>query len=1311
MAPHRSDHAVAKAGSGARLEELLEKRLWREAEALARRDLALGARDPETHASAVIAMARAAMGRGDTAEMRLWLDRAGRIVTKDERFDEFRASLLLAAGDADGALAVLEDRATAGRGPSLARDTAVALALWQKGRQAEAVSLVEDLLFRQPLTPDCPLSGLAGMIAMAAGRAGWVGHRGGGLLQGALRPDLPGSAKVLLRAVSPDAPPLVAMTVSQFVGQHGDGAENGGRAFILALDETVSGPLFFKIGDQPLLGSGLPLSQSLPVEGIAEIEGSVVQGWASCPDLPDFPLEVRLADSGGRSVRPPVSLIGDQGNRRWRFSFDLAGKGLAPGAILVTAGPSDLPLAGSPLGWEAGAAKPRRPVLPPALRPMVDVVVPVHGGCEEALACLDSLRTTLQGAKAEMVVVDDATPDRALAAELDRLAEAGAITLLRNPTNRGFPAAVNRGMALRPDRDVVLLNSDTLVFGDWLSRLQAAAYASADTGTITPLSNNATICTYPTPEPPRPGMEEPAPPPAALCAALDHAAREVNRGCRVELPTAVGFCMYVRRDCLAESGYFSEDLFGRGYGEENDFCMRARGLGWRHYAAADVYVAHVGGHSFGRERLLLQERNSRVLERLHPGYHALVARFRAADPLAEMRRRIDLTRWWRDDPRQATLIVTHDLIGGVTVHLDERIRRLTEGGRRVLTLAPAESRQEPGAGPEQPETRRCRLTDAEQPAFRDLVFDTVGEREELVALLRRARVTMVEIHHCLNHDPSVLTLAGRLGVPYDVVVHDYQWICPQVTLIGVGASYCGEPGLDACERCALTLGAEDGAEITVAALRRRSGEVLRAARRVVVPCRDVAARLSRHIRGLIPVVEPWEPEISPPPPPRPAGGRLKVCVIGAIGTHKGYDVLLACARDAAIRDLPLEFVVAGYSVDDGPLFATGRVFVTGRYAEDEAEELVCAQQAHLAFLPSVCPETWCYSLSLAWRCGLWVAAFDLGAQAERIGASGAGWLLPLGMGARETNDLLLAIGRRAVLDESARQFPSGISPAGTHFLGCVKENRYMASLSPSVPAQISATVQAVTLRAGFYAVTVRQGGQPAVPGRLSLPAIQLVVPPDGVSSGAVEILSSHPGAWLTRVGDTVLLKVTEEASVLMTSYKNALAGGGSLDVEVQRIDAVGPASEAGISTANIQGAFVSPKVNVLAHIQMEGDQTFSGGGWAGARGANRWMEAIGVMPVEGLTAGDIEYKAVNGGGVETSWTSGGTLCGSWGQGMPLVGFAVRLRGAAAERFDCVYEGEFVGGSRSGPCRNGMICRSDVLGAPLEALLLSFVPKG
>lgn len=72
----------------------------------------------------------------------------------------------------------------------------------------------------------------------------------------------------------------------------------------------------------------------------------------------------------------------------------------------------------------------------------------------------------------------------------------------------------------------------------------------------------------------------------------------------MDIPTAVGFCVYIKRDCLNMTGLLREDAFAQGYGEEDDFCVRAGHLGWRHVAVPSVFVAHVGGQPFGSAKAL-----------------------------------------------------------------------------------------------------------------------------------------------------------------------------------------------------------------------------------------------------------------------------------------------------------------------------------------------------------------------------------------------------------------------------------------------------------------------------------------------------------------------------------------------------------------------------------------------------------------------------------------------------------------------------------------------------------------------------------
>ncbi len=535
----------------------------------------------------------------------------------------------------------------------------------------------------------------------------------------------------------------------------------------------------------------------------------------------------------------------------------------------------------------------------------------------------------------------------------------------------------------------MLLNSDTLVFNDWLQRLRATAYSASRVGTVTPFSNDGSIASYPR------EFGSAIDPEAA--AALDKLAACTHPGTSIEIPVGVGFCMYLRYDCLKDVGELDASVFGTGYGEEADFCVRARQRGWSHRIAADVFVYHASARSFGARRAALLDRSQRLLNLRYPGYDRFIADFLTQGALRPIRRRLDERRLTSFEGR-FVLLVTLALEGGVERFVTERGRQIRERGLYPLVLKP----HKPG------DARRCELsTDAiDAPNLR---YTIPAELPELIKVLGSLRIDEIEVHHFLDLDARVIDTVRALGIPYDVVVHDYSWICPRVTLIDGSGRYCREPAVSVCRSCVRKNGSRLGKPISVPALRARSAAWLGQARRVLAPSADTAARITNYFPSLDFEVRPHTPPVMPllQKVSSSHAKRLRVALIGAIGGHKGYQVFLDCARDAAARRLPLEFVVIGYTENDKPLLKTGRVFITGRYSEIEAPHLLRRERPDIVFLPSVWPETWCYTLDYALAAGLPVVAFDLGAIAERLRAAGLGILLPLDLRSRQINDRLL----------------------------------------------------------------------------------------------------------------------------------------------------------------------------------------------------------------------------------------------------------------------------------------------------------------
>jgi len=902
-------------------------------------------------------------------EARRWLERAYRFASGDHELAFALASTRLADGDAAAARKLFETIAE--RYPTREVLTGLAASAFATGDRAAAASALA-----RALSSFVPNQAMLALAPTCAGGSGWCG--------------LDDDARLLI-----DAPGPVAVTLDGAVAEPG-------TAGALPPAWRTAATLAVTHGGQPLLGSPIDLTLRRRTEGFVTLTKDGLEGWAWHPSAPETDPALHIVQ-GRRTVNltateicgmaPPAAPLARP--RAFAYRCDTSR------AALRVLGRDGRDLWGSPLGGPAPAVRATLPAPHPGGG--TAVVIPVYRDTAATLACVHSVLAT-RGAGDAIIVINDASPEPALVAHLAKLAADGAITLLpsclEDPgRNRGFPTAANTGLAAAAGRDVVLLNSDTVVFPGWLAGLRAAAHSAADIGTATPVSNDATIFTYPDPARPAP---MPGPADGARLARL---AARANRHAVIDVPTAHGFCMFIRADCLHRVGLFRADLFAQGYGEENDFCERARGLGYRHVAVPGVYVAHQGGASFGAAKAHLLRRNFAVLQQLHPTYADRVDAFIEADPIAPARRRLDLARLraaHRGDAN-AVILVTHASRGGTTRVVEERAARARASGHLPLLLRGDEGITLIG----------------EDGAYPNLRYDLPREADTLRHLLRAVRPAALEMHHMLGHHPALLDILKRLALPTDVWVHDYGCLCPRLTFVTGDGRFCGEAPARDCIPCIERWDQMYTPPIDAASLRAHSTELFGAARRVVAASNDVAARLRRHFPGARVEIVPLQtdPPAAPLPPQPHDATHLTVAVVGAISQAKGYDVLLACAADAAARDLPLRFVVVGYTLDDTPLLRTGRVFVTGPYRQGEARTLIAQSGAGIAFLPSIWPETWCYALSDAWDGDLNAAVFDIGTPAERVRRTGRGIVLPLGLPAAGVNDALLnhqSLARRSV---------------------------------------------------------------------------------------------------------------------------------------------------------------------------------------------------------------------------------------------------------------------------------------------------------
>jgi len=687
-------------------------------------------------------------------------------------------------------------------------------------------------------------------------------------------------------------------------------------------------------------------------------------------------------------------------------------------------GSAELEQLGLPAGEDARTAGQARSGTPPApavlsavlrklpppdeLRRPVAIVVPVYNAYEQLVRMCDSVFKHARG-DWQLIAVDDASPDRRVTAYLRRLAATERhVRVATNALNAGFVATANLGLRDAPaGADILLLNSDVEVTEGFLRRIQDTAFTTPDTGIVTPLSNNATIFSLP-----NAGQDN------ALVSGFD--ADEFNRLVRaasprraIEIPTAVGFCMYIRREVIERIGWLDEAAFGRGFGEENDYCERAKQQGFRVRICDSQFIFHAGKCSFGAEGEELQRKHAKVLEARHPGYHAAVAQFVAENPLRGTRLAISahIRRWRHRDEPAAVFLLHADPFrigaGGTEVHVLGRVADLRLS-RAVLVYPDTHdaimAAEVLDGNVSSPGYFRFPLRNPLTPyAHRH------AEAEELLLwIVRLFGAAALCIDHLVCWPLAAVKVLRGAGLPYICVLHDFYAVCPSLNLLNAATwrpcavHFGGAGDTAACVgeffRAAGAAPPCDVKEL-YAAHHALFADILSHAEKVVLPSESsreillAAHKLDASRTQVIPHGYEQPGRLPERPPPGPA---LKVGLLGALAhPQKGADIVLEAVRLS--RELPIEWHIFGnpdvFGFRQQLEAIGGRVVLHGAYQRQNIVGMLVSKGIDVALFTSVCPETFSFTLSEAYCAGVPPVVPRLGALAERVRATGIGWVI------------------------------------------------------------------------------------------------------------------------------------------------------------------------------------------------------------------------------------------------------------------------------------------------------------------------------
>lgn len=429
----------------------------------------------------------------------------------------------------------------------------------------------------------------------------------------------------------------------------------------------------------------------------------------------------------------------------------------------------------------------------------IDIVVPIYNAYDDLQKCINSVKKHTDLSVHRLILINDCSTDERILPYI-RSEEAENIIVIDNEANAGFSNNVNKGMLYSEDRDVILLNSDTIVTENWIDKIVACAYSKPEIGTVTPMSNSATLCSYP-----------------IMCQdndipenwTVDSLARVVER-CSMKMypriTVAVGFCMFIKRETIEKVGLFDAETFERGYGEENDFCNRAEQLGYIHVMCDDTFIYHKGTVSFlSEQKMALIEAHEKILIERYPAQMNRNSNYCVAGLDQFIRENIHI--YTKANPNKKNLMYmvqadfredAFDNMGGTQHHVrDLAMNVKDEFNVYVVARDRDYLRVTMYSGDE---TLSLKYYIGERDGF-PRIHDT-----ELAKLLKNIlcafEINMLHVHHVHGLSFDIFHVAEELGIPTVLTMHDFYYVCPNVKLVDVDGKHCkGHCDVENCAEC------------------------------------------------------------------------------------------------------------------------------------------------------------------------------------------------------------------------------------------------------------------------------------------------------------------------------------------------------------------------------------------------------------------------------------------------------------------------------------------------------------------------------
>ncbi|MFW5719733.1 MAG: glycosyltransferase family 2 protein [Candidatus Dojkabacteria bacterium] len=243
----------------------------------------------------------------------------------------------------------------------------------------------------------------------------------------------------------------------------------------------------------------------------------------------------------------------------------------------------------------------------------VDIIIPVYFAPELTIRCVESVVRTMKGKAydSKVILVDDSESEDFHTIIKNVLHQKGLLDLIeiiKHERNSGFIEACYTGIETRNSDYKVLLNSDTIVVGDWLEQMILTAESDDKIALVNPVTNTIPVINVAMPE----GFN-------INLMNSNFASSDYSNTDAIDIVTAAGFCLLLKSKYIEEFGFFDR-IYGKGYGEESDLHFRYTNNGLRSVISPKAFVYHRGEASFSDRDERVKNNREIFLSRYRDSY-------------------------------------------------------------------------------------------------------------------------------------------------------------------------------------------------------------------------------------------------------------------------------------------------------------------------------------------------------------------------------------------------------------------------------------------------------------------------------------------------------------------------------------------------------------------------------------------------------------------------------------------------------------------------------------------------------------------